>query len=156
MRWLFVGLLLFGLAFGAVMLALPGGAGDAPGWVRWLGHRLSGQAPRVTGFADGSTLLIVPGGGGEAQAVIGAEGGQQVRILTLALIEGSGPVRAIHRCTPFPGATCDDRPEVLCLGRRHPACEQDEVGATGSFSIGPGGGSLRIIAAEAARVRIER
>lgn len=155
MRWVFVGLLLFGLGFAAIMLVLPGGGGDPPDWTRAMGRGLSGLAPRVTAFADGSTVIVLPASGGEAHAAIGEDADRGVRILTLRLIEGTGPVRAIHRCTPSPKGECSGEAEMLCLGARHPDCEQDEIGMTGSFAISPGGGQLRIVASGRARLRIE-
>lgn len=154
MRWVFVGLLLFGLGFAGVMLLLPGGEGDPPDWTRAMGRGLSGLAPRVTAFADGATVIVLPNGG-EAEAAIGEDAAREMRLLTLRLIEGTGPVRAIHRCTPAPKGECSGEAEVLCLGGLHPDCKQEEIGMTGSFAIGPGGGQLRILAPGRARLRIE-
>jgi hypothetical protein len=80
------------------------------------------------------------------------------RLLSLKLISG-GPAQAVFRCLPGPGPDCDSKPKVLCLGAQNEAdCPDQDMGKTGSFSIGGGGGSLTLIAGDnnAARIEIAR
>lgn len=140
MRWLFLGLLVLGVGFGALMLLAPGGGGPKPpNWAEALGRTLSGLAPRVDHFADGSSEVALLDGE-TLQRVIAT--GTDRRILTLRLAPGAGPVSIRHECL---GTPC--KAETLCLGARRDECaSQDDFGPQGAFVIGAGGAQLHITA----------
>lgn len=155
MRWLLIGLTVFGLGFAALMLTAPGGGGDRPPeWTQALGRKALRLAPRVAVFGDGSRVLMIPPGGGEVAREIPADPDRAQRILTLELLAQSGPARVMHDCISTADAPCTGTTQTLCLGARHSDCPQDEVTRSGSFVIGPGGGRLRVLAADSAQLRI--
>lgn len=155
MRWLLIGLVVVGVGFTAVMLTAPGGGGlQPPGWTQAMGRAALRLAPRVTALGDGSRQFTIPQGGGEVAGSIPADPDRPQRILTLKLHDRSGPARAVYICTPTPQAPCTDATQTLCLGARHSDCDQDRITRSGSFAIGPGGGWLRILAADGAQVLI--
>lgn len=157
MRWLLIGLVIIGGVFTAVMLTAPGGGGlRPPGWTQTMGRAAMRLAPRVTALSDGRDEFTFAAGGGEIAGVIPADPDRAQRILTLTLHDRSGPARVIHICTPTPEAPCTDATQTLCLGARHSDCDEEQISRRGSFAIGPGGGRLRIIAPDSARLWITR
>ena len=166
MRWVFLGLGLVGLVFVLVMILVPtdGSTTDCrrpdcpkPGWSTVLGHALSGLAPQIRTFTDGSDSRILAEGP-SIPLDLPKDPDRDNRLLNLRLVAG-GPVRAVYRCRWVPGSNCSGAAETLCLGALHPDCtKQETASANGSFSVGPGGGSITFIndGANGAQVRIQR
>ncbi|MCY1125536.1 hypothetical protein OU426_01605 [Frigidibacter sp. RF13] len=152
MRWLFIGLGLFGLIFVAAMIFAPNGrswktgedAPPPPGWAKALGGVATAFAPHLDSFADGSTSVSLAKGE-TAQRALARDPKRDNRLLTLVLVQG-GPVRVSYRCAPAPKSDCKARTEVLCLGAPlHGDCsEQEKPSGRGSFSVRLGGGSLSV------------
>ena len=153
MRWLLIGLGLFGLVFVAAMIFAPTGrtwqtgedAPPPPAWAKALGGVATAFAPHVESFADGTTAVSLAKDG-QAQLSLARDPKRDNRLLTLVLVSG-GPVRVSYRCAPAPKSDCTAGTETLCLGAPlHGACsEQEEPGDRGSFSVRLGGGSLHFV-----------
>lgn len=153
MRWIFIGLGVFGLVFVLMMVFAPTGgtwrAGEdpppTPDWLKGLGSALSGFAPRVAEFTGGARMLDAEASG-EASADIKADRKRDNRLLDLRLTFG-GPARVTFRCARAQGSDCENETQTICLGALHHGdCdEQDEVSREGSFAIGKGGGRLTVI-----------
>jgi hypothetical protein len=155
MRWLFLALALFGIAFVALMIFGPGGGGgdarDPPAWARGMGALIGSLAPRVKSF-EGGAREVVLGGGESAEFRVPRDMERENRMLTLGLISG-GPVVAEFSCAWAPGAPCerDMLVQTVCLGAPlDPACdEQDGPAAEASFSVSAGGGRIVFSAGDA-------
>ncbi|MEO8531395.1 MAG: hypothetical protein ABI459_09225, partial [Deltaproteobacteria bacterium] len=125
-----------------------------PRWAKDLGSALLGFAPKVESFADGSRGKSLTKGQ-QVELAIKPDADHDTRLLSLKLITG-GPAQAVFRCFPGPGPKCESRVQILCLGAQNPSdCDDQDMGKSGSFSVGGAGGALTLIAWDEAPARIE-